>query len=663
MAIKQPELATINENIRRWNSAFKGSLDRSKEAVRFVKSLDQWSQKNLAERENAGKKSLTFPLVRRVIELAQAKVNAVELDLDVKATSQSVSSEQTKIMNDIMRHIVMNKDHVNAYNTNMMTLIERGYSVYFVDAQRKSQENLSLDIVLKNVDLNRCAMFFDPKSTSMYLNNGSYGGFVYKVSGKSIRDNYSVSDYLKDDQEYEVVDYFFSTHKKKKFIKLDTNEYVREDLVNNRQLAKPEDSKKQNVKLYCHTRIVKLGGNSHAVLKKAEDIGLSRLPIMYNPALTFALDDKIEAMPLVEPLKDTQMLINYVGSQIANQARAASSDKIIVDGDATDGDMSLEKNLKNYNYLEGMIKLKSLSYKIEPGQQLSPALLQAFEQFSNLIDKLAGSLLESDAYSLSNISGVAVDKMREPQNLLQSRLIKLGLETFNEVGSVVQEYLPRVYHEQRTLHLQDDDQINAVVINQSRITDSNDVNSVVNFSNDYMYEIKADVNEQVKKQNSLIKLKELYEINPQIMASTLDIYCENLDLSSSDELARVARANINPLMLKYRNKEITLQQYQEAMEQQESQPPIELQMQQQELAIKQEKNQIDREKNQVDAQKIQAEAEDNKLKRTVEVANIVKQTNIEKIKHQHNTELDTANILHDLLKTLKSSNAVTNTNQ
>ena len=87
----------------------------------------------------------------------------------------------------------------------------------------------------------------------------------------------------------------------------------------------------------------------------------------------------------------------------------------------------------------------------------------------------------------------------------------------------------------------------------------------------YGYRIKALASAELQAQNTFIILTNLYQLDPTIIQSTLDIYLKSFDIKEAPILARRLSTQVPKPIIDYGNGDITYADYQEQMQMQQQQ--------------------------------------------------------------------------------------------
>lgn len=650
---KQIDFKLIKEQVNLWGAAFDESIERSQKDIDFVLSLKQWSDRNKKDREGDSKKCLQFSVVSNVLAMATARAKTLQLKLHVNSINNDISSEESQIMNLILNDLVLDESHKNAFANNVESSYTAGYSVYFADIVIDKKKSLSKKVKVINLDNDNIYVYFDPKAPSKTFHDGDFAGMRYKVKASTISQKYPKKQLSSNDEWVDIYDHFYRRNERTRYVKLVTGEYVNEALAAEDMYAKPLQDKFDYAPVIYHTRYMQ-SGLEGILLEPAQKYPCSDLPFSYNFGLTYRHKGKVQAMPLIHPLRDAQMLLNYVGSQIAEQVTDTSADKLITTKDFINSkDDQMKENATNFNKKSGVMAFNHLNYNIERGQTVNPTLIETYQLFQGVIMQLAGSMLESDASELVSLSGVAVDKMREPQDLLQNNMIKASVTSFNTIAQIVQEMIPRIYTEQRTLYLQSDDgETEIVTINQPLITDKSKLKyNIRDLTSDYHFKITGDISTRLKQQNTVKQLGDAYQLDPGAAAATMDIYMECLDTPYADELKRAIQANMTPQFLDYRSGKMTLEEYQSFMQQQQSSqpPPPQVAIAQGKLQVENGKLQNQQRQNQLKASELQIKQEDNQNNATISSARLTAETSLDKQEMIHRHKKDMLDNISNIL--------------
>lgn len=202
-----------------------------------------------------------------------------------------------------------------------------------------------------------------------------------------------------------------------------------------------------------------------------------------------------------------------------------------------------------------------------------------------VVDEIGGAQIDQNNAQQTVISGVALDKITKNMRVINDEAMADHVLFFNDVGKLFGQMLPRVVTEERTLVVKMKDGTGKpIVINQALGTGEvgNDITDV---NNKFEYEIKAGASSDVEKENMVRYLTQAYQIAPQLMSSTADIYFRNLNGKDAGELSMRALATIDVNLVQFSQGLITRAEYDQAMQKQQEQ-----QQQQQKQALQNDPN-------------------------------------------------------------------------
>ncbi len=569
--VDKKDYLTINKLREKWLDYNSDSLERGKKNLEFSLKNEQWEQDR-----PAGCEELIFNLIQKQISTVQANAKNIELSLNIFSRDKEPNTEELSTFQALLKHIMLSGDNLRAFGDSFDSLVPFGQSVLFVSSARESQDTLNKMLSISYFeDVKRC--FFDTKAAST-RQDGRFCGFSTSLSKKEFKEIYGKrGDGV---PSTEVIDFYYKEPKKVEFIKLETGEYKRVSLLNSRDEPISNTIIKKTVNLVYYTQVCK---HVETPLIKPRCLNIDILPMVLEDGFTHWTGEKFESYPLGYYLYDTQKLLNFLGSQMADISKTAVARKFIFPKDMLINEEG-KSAAENINTVHGILPFYS-----KPGQppvqvfespEIPPTLDNLFNGTQSLLQNLSGAAFDGSQGEVSALSGVALDKLFSRVDLVQSNAIVSHEKCINIIGQIVQQMIPFVYTENRILQINESyGNITTIEINkksyvQSGVTGANLLkieNNVKDIRSKYNYRLFVRPSEDMQKQNTMVILSKLYEIWPQALPSTIDIYIRSLDIQDAAVLAKRLSVNVPPALVKYGDGEITYQQYMKQTQAQQQQ--------------------------------------------------------------------------------------------
>jgi hypothetical protein len=378
-----------------------------------------------------------------------------------------------------------------------------------------------------------------------------------------------------EDENKEIIDFWFKERKQTNYIKLTTGEYKRQDLIDDARDA-IELGTPPRKGWFTSITFVRAMKDYPEFLEKQNYKQLDEFPLVFNYGGMIWDGSKYETFPLGFHLRDAQILLNYCGSVVGDIMKSAKADKWFFNPEHIES-AAAKATVDEINEREcGLLIDGDIStIRREVSKQLPPGLMQMFQMLPGLVQNLAGSYFDSNSSEIKAMSGVALDKMFNRVDLVQNPVIVAHLQTLNKIGEILKKMIPIYYTQNRMLAIRNvDGEITKIEINKP-IPQPNGKTVVENpisqLRDNYDYRINASPALRLQKQNVKNELEEIYKLYPPAIPSTVDLYVKSLDIPNADVIARRLSVNIPKDLVEYGNGTINYDQYQEATQQQQAQ--------------------------------------------------------------------------------------------
>ena len=500
----------------------------------------------------------------------QARGKTIELSLDIHSQNDGQQLNELAIYKKILESIVLKSNHLQSFERSLDKTYAFGQSAMFIRLEREDDRTLNKIAVIKLIE-DAETYFFDPLSPSRTLHDGMYCGIDKEMKAKELRAIYPKIAFGSDDGVIEVIDYWYKKRVEKQYILLDTGDYKREDLI-----TKDDSHPKKGSPTYKTKK-----GNHYEVWYKRVAVGIEEplekdskyptddLPAIYNYGLTIWTKEGYQSYPYCHSMIDPQRFHNYLASQIATQAKNSTSDKYFVTPDMVKTEKA-QQTMREINTIEGAAVIDKtkdgkLPERISP-QPVAPGMTEVMEVVKQDIEDSAGIFTENTSM-VKQLSGVAFNSMMDVSNMMQNNVIKAHIETIQVVGMLLKQLIPRIYVEPRIVTAAD-----GKVFTINRKMDTGDLdNDISKITDNTDFKITASVSSELQKQLVAEELRQIYNVFPDAIPKTIDLYAKMINTTYSGELSKRMSLLVDPAIEDFASGKITRQQYQQIEQQQEQQ--------------------------------------------------------------------------------------------
>lgn len=641
-----PDYQTVDKQAQDWLGSYDTNNDRGDESVRFALCSDQWMGNVLAERELSNKETLIFNTTAKFLKNFKAQIREIEFSIGLWARNDENNVSQTNTFRLLLNHLVLARHFVEKMEMAFDKSAEWGYSFLEINYDYDNDETLCLSPVIRFHE-DPSIGFWDKAAKNPYRTDGRFSGLRIKVSKQEFLDNYPEyqedSSWLKD-SENDLIKYWYKVKESALFKALKGGVYKREDLITmDDELADESDIKDKKSGLY-KKKLTKKGFkdcvyfmmfcNEHSLMEPKE-FPSDRLPLPYHPAFTVWTKDGYETYPFSFSMLGIQQLINFVYSQLGTMVKNSTGDKWIFTPEHIP-DEQAEKYAKNINQMEGAMVFpqdpQGAQIRREQPADIPYALMEWGQSLSQMANDISGAFFNPQNSENIIVSGKAMKEITENMNVVQVGSIACHVGFVNECAAIIKSMIPMLYTEERLLIARKADGTSEpIVINQPNGTGGLK-NNIKDLSNSYIYELTSSPTSKMVKENTLKYLQMMYSIAPQLFKISGDMFARNLDIPDAQELELRIKAEMDPMLIKYSQSEISLQEYMKSKMpmQQQQQQQQQMQMQHAQLQMQELQSKNMKLKNEAqavtmraqgDMQKAQAAVQDSNVKAQVAITN------------------------------------------
>jgi len=589
--VKDIDNEVIERQIDDWETQFTDNNYRGKEMIDFISCGKQWGNGVSSGRRNNNKESVTLNICRKELNKLLADYSKIGYSLDVHPTTREAKNnvEETNTFSVLMSNILLSNEIIAAKADAFSKSAQFGYSFGEINYQRINDKDLSLYPVYISHKDPRIG-FFDLNALKHTKIDGRFCGMKRKLSrGQLLKKIPEISEKKCNvtDTDNVVVDYWFRGEEEVDYCLLLSGIYKRQDMLTF------ED--KNNIMTSERLRILKRLGQIDKDFEietsgTIDKIYFKRicnwvniespvlfptfdLPLLYHGAFTIWTPDKpMFTIPFGYELKGLQRLLNFVNSQIATQVKNASSTKWFFKPEHVLTQQQ-QADASEINKKEGAFTFGGNPAEIvrHDSANISPTLIQMSQSLKMISDDITGAVINPQENQMGAMSGAAIKRVINTLRDMNKNALKIDEMYFNDLGKLIGQMLPQIVTEERVMLIKKlDGSSDALVVNEA--TGTGEIrNNIKDIGNKFEYEIKAGLDEEDQRQETIETLKGIYALNPQLLNDTADVYFRNSNCKDSAELSRRAAVKIDPSLIKYSQGEITIEEYNNAQQQKQQQ--------------------------------------------------------------------------------------------
>lgn len=354
--------------------------------------------------------------------------------------------------------------------------------------------------------------------------------------------------------------------------------------------------------------------------------------------------------------KDTQRYINYLRTQSTYILKVSRYDQWI-GSKKNVASLDTQRNWRDPNATQGMITYDESPNGNKPEQIRPPELSQSlFQQYQLAIEDLYTSTGLYPARMGNNgdeASGKAIDARTRQGSYPTYVFFNSINRAIATGGAIVNEMIPRVYDTERVLTLMTPDEgMKNITINMQSDEYGENIENDIR-KGCYEVRLKPGPSYEGQKQEALMSLQQVLQVDPTSFNLIADLYADNLPLANNLEIKNRLKTRVPPQIVEAgktgkmpqqqgpspEEMQMQVQQQQMQMEAQFKQQQLEIKKQ--ELQLKAQQMQIDleieKQKLQAEEMQVMGEIEEGKMRyaaetmRTQQDANIAHADNIVKI--------------------------------
>lgn len=596
--VKSPDNEMIRLQIEDWKSKFSENNNRGKEMIDFIACGKQWSQGVTSKRRVSGKESLTLNICKKELNKLLSQNAEIEFAINVHpATIDSQQNvEESNTFGILMNDIILDNKITTAITHTFNKSASFGYAFGEINFKRKSADDLSLyPVYICHKDPRRG--FWDINAYSSTKIDGRYCGIVRKMSMAELRRKGYTKNQLSTcnvtDRDNDVVDYWFREECETEYYLLKSGIQKRKELLTYDDKNNLMDKQRLSILRKCgeingELELVMWGTYDKIYFKRVcnwidlecpKQFPTDDLPLLYHNAFTeWTPEMPCYTIPYGYELKGAQKLLNFINSQIATQAKNSSADKWFFNTSHVSTPQQLE-NAREINKTEGgMVFGGDVStIRRERPAEVSMSLIQMSQSIKQIVDEISGAMIDTQNAQQTVISGKALNKITDNMKLLNDKALAEHIIFVNDLSRLMCQIIPNIITEERVLVVKKKDgSSQAIVVNQELGT-GEIRNNIKDIRDRFIFDLTAGSNEEMQREVTSRVLTNVYQLDPQLLKRTADIYFRNSGCKDAGELARRVSVDIDPALIKWSQGEMSDQEFMMAQQKQQQQAELEKQ--------------------------------------------------------------------------------------
>jgi hypothetical protein len=557
-----PRIAEAMKFLRLTTDADQSNRSEALEDLKFA-SGDQWPTEIQNSRNLEARPCLTINKIDPYIRQVTNQQRQARPRIKVHGTNTSSNEKLAEILTGVIRHIEVNSDADQAYDTAFDYSVRMGWGYFRVITDYIRDDSFDQEIYIRPID-NPFTVYFDPNSIlpdgsdadrclittvlekkifeEMYP-DADLGNFTLRGTGDD-----SAEWIMKDD--IRIAEYFYTERKAAKLLQLSDGTTLYEDELPDKQILAmagitivgERDSMRKQIK-WCKLTAME-------VLEERTWPG-KYIPIVPVYGQQLVIESKRKKYGLVRNAKDPQRMLNFWQTSITESVALAPKAKwVMAEGQDEGHEMEwASANIKSSPVLrykqkdiEGVPAPAPIRLQPEP----PPAgILAASDSINNDLQAVLG-IFDPNQMPSGNLSGKAINGQQQQIDLTNFHYFDNLTRSIRYAGKILLDLIPKIYDHERVMRIIGyDNQPELVVLNQRTVDDAG-VTKILNDVTVGEYDVVMETGPgyNSKRQEAVANMMPLLAASPDLMKVAGDLIFRNMDFPGADIIAdRLAASN------------------------------------------------------------------------------------------------------------------------
>ena len=557
-----PRIADAMKFLRLTTDADQSNRSEALEDLKFAAG-DQWPTEIQNSRNLEARPCLTINKIDPYIRQVTNQQRQARPRIKVHGTNTSSNEKLAEILTGVIRHIEVNSDADQAYDTAFDYSVRMGWGYFRVITDYIRDDSFDQEIYIRPID-NPFTVYFDPNSIlpdgsdadrclittviekkifqEMYP-DADLGSFTYRGTGDD-----SAEWIMKDD--IRIAEYFYTERKAAKLVQLsDGTAVFKDELPDQAILAmagitivSERDSMRKQIK-WCKLTALE-------VLEERDWPG-KYIPIVPVYGQQLVIESKRKKYGLVRNAKDPQRMLNFWQTSITESVALAPKAKwLMAEGQDEGHEMEwASANIKSSPVLR--YKQKDIEGVPAPAPtRLQPepppaGILAASASINNDLQAVLG-IFDPNQMPSGNLSGKAINGQQQQIDLTNFHYFDNLTRSIRYAGKILLDLIPKIYDHERVMRIIGyDNQPELVVLNQRTVDDAG-VTKILNDVTVGEYDVVMETGPgyNSKRQEAVANMMPLLAASPDLMKVAGDLIFRNMDFPGADIIAdRLAASN------------------------------------------------------------------------------------------------------------------------
>lgn len=557
-----PRIADAMKFLRLTTDADQSNRSEALEDLKFA-SGDQWPTEIQNSRNLEARPCLTINKIDPYIRQVTNQQRQARPRIKVHGTNTSSNEKLAEILTGVIRHIEVNSDADQAYDTAFDYSVRMGWGYFRVVTDYIRDDSFDQEIYIRPID-NPFTVYFDPNSIlpdgsdadrclittvlekkifqEMYP-DADLGNFTLRGTGDD-----SAEWIMKDD--IRIAEYFYTERKAAKLLQLSDGTTVFEDELPAKEIlamagitiVSERESMRKQIK-WCKLTAME-------VLEERTWPG-KYIPIVPVYGQQLVIESKRKKYGLVRNAKDPQRMLNFWQTSITESVALAPKAKwLMAEGQDEGHEMEwASANVKSSPVLR--YKQKDIEgVPAQPPTRLQPepppaGILAASASINNDLQAVLG-IFDPNQMPSGNLSGKAINGQQQQIDLTNFHYFDNLTRSIRYAGKILLDLIPKIYDHERVMRIIGyDNQPELVVLNQRTVDDAG-VTKILNDVTVGEYDVVMETGPgyNSKRQEAVANMMPLLAASPDLMKVAGDLIFRNMDFPGADIIAdRLAAAN------------------------------------------------------------------------------------------------------------------------
>jgi hypothetical protein len=598
-----PRIADAMKFLRLTTDADQSNRSEALEDLKFAAG-DQWPTEIQNSRNLEARPCLTINKIDPYIRQVTNQQRQARPRIKVHGTNTSSNEKLAEILTGVIRHIEVNSDADQAYDTAFDYSVRMGWGYFRVVTDYIRDDSFDQEIYIRPID-NPFTVYFDPNSIlpdgsdadrclittviekkifqEMYP-DADLGSFTYRGTGDD-----SAEWIMKDD--IRIAEYFYTERKSAKLLQLSDGTTVFEDELPAKEIlamagitiVSERESMRKQIK-WCKLTAME-------VLEERTWPG-KYIPIVPVYGQQLVIESKRKKYGLVRNAKDPQRMLNFWQTSITESVALAPKAKwLMAEGQDEGHEMEwAAANVKSSPVLR--YKQKDIEGVPAPAPtRLQPepppaGILAASASINNDLQAVLG-IFDPNQNPTGNLSGKAINGQQQQIDLTNFHYFDNLTRSIRYAGKILLDLIPKIYDHERVMRIIGyDNQPELVVLNQRTVDDAG-VTKILNDVTVGEYDVVMETGPgyNSKRQEAVANMMPLLAASPDLMKVAGDLIFRNMDFPGADIIADRLAAS-NPLANVDEKSDIPPQVQMQLAQSKQMMEQMQQQMQQMDMIIK-----------------------------------------------------------------------------